>query len=191
VSCEREDTPANFIQVSREGQAEVVEALAKEIWTEHYTSIIGRGQVDYMLGKFQTKKAIWEQIKDGENYFLIETGGKFIGYIAVRPEGHELFVSKIYVSSSNRRRGFGKKAVQFIECVARGKGLTRISLTVNKNNTGSIKAYENLGFTNTGPAVRDIGGGFVMDDYRMERNVSSHDTERPMLRKCGRRLKGE
>ena len=43
-----------------------------------------------------------------------------------------------------------------------------IQLTVNKNNTNTIKAYEKWGFKTIDSAVTDIGSGFVMDDYIME-----------------------
>jgi diamine N-acetyltransferase len=169
-----------FIQVSTGNQIEIVESLAREIWTEHYTPIIGKVQVDYMLDRFQTKEAISEQIREGFLYFLIETGGESIGYIAVKPKGGELFLSKIYIRSSRRASGYGRKALRFIESLADEKGLGKISLTVNKNNILSIKAYEKLGFKNLGPVVQEIGGGFVMDDYRMEKDVS----RRTMAGRC-------
>jgi diphthamide synthase (EF-2-diphthine--ammonia ligase) len=88
-----------FIEVSTENQIETVESLAREIWTEHYVPIIGKGQVDYMLDRFQSGKAISEQIRAGLLYFLIEEDSEFIGYIAVQPKGDELLLSKIYVKS--------------------------------------------------------------------------------------------
>ena len=42
-----------------------------------------------------------------------------------------------------------------------------ITLTVNKNNSNSIKVYEKIGFINIEKLVQDIGCGFVMDDYKM------------------------
>jgi diamine N-acetyltransferase len=44
-------------------------------------------------------------------------------------------------------------------------------LTVNKNNTGAISVYEKIGFRNVGSLVQDIGSGFVMDDYAMEKTL--------------------
>jgi RimJ/RimL family protein N-acetyltransferase len=43
---------------------------------------------------------------------------------------------------------------------------------VNKNNVNSIKVYEKLGFKKTGPVIQDIGNGFVMDDYKMEKDIT-------------------
>jgi ribosomal protein S18 acetylase RimI-like enzyme len=161
-----------FVEVSTEYQIEIVESLAREIWPEHYIPIIGREQVDYMLARFQSRRAIGEQIRTGIAYFLIKEDDAHIGYMAVQPKGRELFLSKIYVKSSRRGLGYGRKAVQFAEKVARDLGLDKIVLTVNKNNVNSIKAYEKIGFTNTGSVVQDIGSGFVMDDYKMEKKLS-------------------
>ncbi len=160
-----------IIEVLTENQIAVIESLAREIWTEHYTPIIGKKQVDYMLDRYQSKQAVKEQIASGVLYFLIEEGRVFIGYIAVQPRGDEVFLSKIYLQSTRRAKGYGKKGVQFVETLTRERGLRKIVLTVNKNNTGAIKAYEKIGFKNTGPLVQDIGGGFVMDDYAMEKTI--------------------
>ncbi len=160
-----------FIEVLTEKQIELVESLAKEIWTEHYIPIIGREQVDYMLGKFQSKQAISEQISNGFLYYLIKEGHEIIGYIGVQPKGDELFLSKIYIASSKRGKGYGKKAVEFIEKLAAERELKKVVLTVNRNNVHTIKAYERIGFKNTGSVIQDIGSGFVMDDFKMEKTI--------------------
>jgi len=164
-----------FYEVSTDSQIEIVAALAKEIWTEHYIPIIGKKQVDYMLDKFQSKQAILEQIRTGVLYFLMKERDEFIGYIAAQPKGVELFLSKIYIKSSRRAKGYGKKAVQFAEMLAQERGLRKIVLTVNKNNVIAIKVYEKIGFRNAGSLVQDIGSGFVMDDYKMEKTVGQPD----------------
>jgi diamine N-acetyltransferase len=162
---------AMFVSVLTEKQVEIVEALAREIWTEHYIPIIGKEQVEYMLKRFQSRQAIAEQIKTGVLYFLIREHDEFIGYLAVQPTGNELFLSKIYVKCSRRGEGHGRKAVQFTETLAKERRLSKITLTVNKNNVHSIRAYEKLGFKTAGPVIQDIGDGFVMDDYKMGKNL--------------------
>ena len=160
-----------FLEVSTEDQMATVESLAREIWTEHYRPIIGTEQVEYMLDRFQSKKAIAEQIKTGFLYFLIEEDNDFIGYLGVQPKSDELFLSKIYIKASRRGKGYGRKAVQFAETIAKEKGLRKVVLTVNKNNGNTIRAYEKIGFKNVESIVQEIGNGFVMDDYRMEKPV--------------------
>jgi RimJ/RimL family protein N-acetyltransferase len=157
--------------VLNDSKIEIVVNLAYEIWNEYFIPIIGKAQVDYMLEKFQSRKAISEQIKNGFLYYLIRSSNDFIGYIGIHPKQDELFLSKIYIRSSERGKGYGRKAIQFFEKLAQEKGLRKITLTVNKSNTNTIKAYEKFGFRNLGSVVQDIGNGFIMDDYGMEKAI--------------------
>lgn len=157
--------------VTDKDMIEVVADLAAEIWTEHYTPIIGSGQVEYMLDKFQSCHAITKQIDEGFLYYLIEDGGQYVGYFAVEPKEGLLFLSKIYVRASQRGKGLGRDAFDFIEETAVKMGLKKIALTVNKNNSVTIDIYLRLGFVNKGPIVTDIGNGFVMDDFLLEKEV--------------------
>lgn len=162
-----------IVKISDENLVSAVEALAYSIWREYFVPIIGSPQVEYMLEKFQSRQAISNQIKkQGYLYYLLEDkNGNRVGYLAVVPQPKELFLSKLYVTAKNRRRGYGRCALEFIETLAREKGLSKITLTVNKNNTGSINAYKKLGFVITNSSVTDIGSGFVMDDYKMEKTI--------------------
>lgn len=156
-----------------DGDADIkkVEQLADEIWTEHYTPIIGTDQVRYMLEKFQSYKAISQQISEGMTYFLMYFDEEAVGYMASRPDNEDLFLSKIYVVSRMRGKGIGGHAMNFLSTLARERHYSHLSLTVNKNNISSIRAYEKLGFVNLGPVETDIGNGFIMDDYYMKKSL--------------------
>ena len=162
-----------YVEVINEIQVAEVESLAKEIWTEHYTSIIGAGQVEYMLGKFQSREAIGRQIRDeGFLYFLIQgENGLPAGYMGVVPRAKtgELFLSKVYIKSAYRGKGMAREALRFIEILAADMNIFRITLTVNRNNRAAIQAYTSMGFLKTGSIITDIGSGFVMDDYIFEK----------------------
>lgn len=163
----------DIFEVENTFQINEVEELAKKIWREHYIPIIGEAQVDYMLSKFQSANAIKEQIKQGYRYFLSLYDGKYAGYFAVQPDGsnQSMFLSKLYVDKDFRRRGIGRASISYIEQLCRNLGLSVVWLTVNKNNKNSIKAYKKLGFAIVESIVQDIGGGFVMDDYKMEKRL--------------------
>ena len=161
-----------ILKVSSHKDFELIESLAKEIWTEHYTPIIGKEQIDYMLGKFNTAKYMFKQAEDSNClYFLIKKDDEPIGYIAIELRESHLFLNKFYVKLSQRGKGAGKEAMNFIETQAKEKGLKKITLRVNKLNTSSITKYEKLGFSKTQSLVQDIGYGFVMDDYVMEKQL--------------------
>jgi GNAT superfamily N-acetyltransferase len=151
-------------------QVDIIVMLAEEIWNEHFTPIIGKAQVDYMLAKFQSREAIGEQIKQGYSYFLIKSNNEYVGYFGVKPEAASLLLSKFYIVSADRGKGLGRKALNYIERLVIESGAGKISLTVNKYNSDTIEAYKKLGFKITESIVQDIGNGFVMDDYRMEKD---------------------
>jgi len=159
-----------FIPATHNSDYRLISKLAKVIWTEHYIPIIGVDQVDYMLEKFQSEKAIKDQaLINNYKYFTIYNQSDPIGYLSIKKEETSLFLSKIYIKVTSRGQGIGKKAMNFIETQARGLNCKKIYLTVNKYNTDSIKAYQKIGFNKIEELVIDIGHGYVMDDYKMEK----------------------
>ena len=165
-----------FIAVNSTAQIQQVATLAQEIWTKHYTSIIGSEQVRYMLDNYQSTSAITSQIAEGMQYFLVnlETDTtETVAYFAFKPanKSQELFLSKIYVRPDYQRQGVGQACFSFIHSQALGSGCNRIRLTVNKNNHKATSAYEKSGFVCTGSVVTDIGQGFVMDDFEYVLNL--------------------
>ena len=76
-------------------QVREIADLAKVIWNEHFTPIIGKDQVDYMVEKFQSYPALKEQISEEYEYYQIFSGGEFCGYTGIHPgEDNRLFLSK-------------------------------------------------------------------------------------------------
>jgi ribosomal protein S18 acetylase RimI-like enzyme len=161
-----------IILATTQEDCSTIDALAKTIWTEHYTPIIGQEQVSYMLNKFQSTKVIEQQIKDGASYYLLIYNENPVGYFSYSEKEDVLFLSKLYVLSTARGNGIGKKAMNFMETKVIELGLKKIQLTVNKYNYNSIKAYEKMGFINVKAIVQDIGNGYVMDDYVLEKEIS-------------------
>jgi ribosomal protein S18 acetylase RimI-like enzyme len=97
-------------------------------------------------------------------------------------------ISKLYVRKSERGHGLGKKTLRFVENLGLQRGITRIWLTVNKNNAHSIAWYSRMGFRNAGSIIQDIGGGFVMDDFRLEKTIGRQspggDSQKAVPREC-------
>ena len=162
----------NLERVASPDQIAAVAALARETWTQHYVPIIGAAQVEYMLAKFQSAEAIARQIAaEGYEYYLAPGAG----YLALVPDPAKksLLLSKIYVKASARGTGLGRALAEFAERRCCELGCNELWLTVNRNNAGSIAFYERLGFRKTQTLVTDIGGGFVMDDWRMAKAVGA------------------
>ncbi len=163
-----------FIPVTSEEDIEQVARMAEEIWYEYWPGLISYAQVDYMVEKFQSKDALRADIEDiGYVYWIIQDGGCPIGYTGAHAETDtsKLFISKIYLYSTERGKGYAAQIIAFYEDFCRSNDLTSMYLTVNKYNTLGIRAYERNGFSKTRSVVTDIGKGFVMDDFIMEKDV--------------------
>ena len=115
------------------------------------------------------------QIDEGYEYFLVQRQlrkWQVVRHRLLRRAGATrksgLFLSKFYLQHAARGSGTGRRCMEFIEGLARRRGLSSLWLTVNKGNP-AVQAYQRLGFRIAADLVMDIGGGFVMDDYRMEK----------------------
>jgi diamine N-acetyltransferase len=155
-----------FVAVHSPAQCDRVVALARSIWQHHYPSIIGQAQVDYMLDRFQSLEAIQAQIAQGMAYYLIQFGEEPVGYFALDRQPQAWFLSKLYVEPAFQRQGIGSQTIGFIETLTSPLPLR---LVVNKHNGNSLKFYQAQGFEIVGAEVKDIGNGFAMNDFVMER----------------------
>jgi diamine N-acetyltransferase len=145
--------------------------LAAIIWLEHYTPIIGADQVIYMLDKFQSVEAIKNQVIEGSEYYVLIQDGNLTGYFCVNRKKDSLFLSKLYVLKKCQGKGIGKRAMLYIQRRAEELGYTKITLTVNKYNHKSIKAYEKMGFQKIKALIQDIGNNYIMDDFLLEKKI--------------------
>jgi len=127
-----------------------------------------------MLAKFQSAAAIADQISHGYLYHTIEEDGETVGYFALAPAletDDEMQLSKIYVRAEYQGRGLGRFALESAEAICEKLSVRELWLTVNRHNIATIDFYLHTGFTIEEELVQDIGGGFVMDDYRMVKAI--------------------
>jgi len=164
----------SFTLVRGDAAIAQVSELAAVIWPDYFEPIIGVAQVEYMLASFQSIEAITEQLEQGILYFMITHNDTPIGYTAfeVKSDEQELFISKLYIAKTHRGQGLGRMSLSFLEDFANRQKCQKMRLAVNKKNTLAITVYEKYGFTIANDFVADIGEGFVMDDYGMEKDIA-------------------
>lgn len=178
MRSERKMSVLNFTEVKTDTQIETAAALADEIWHEFFPAVLSAEQIDYMVEKFQSEKAMKEQLKsEGYKYFLLLDGGTRVGYIAIRHDSDgRLFLSKLYIKKEHRGKGFATEVFEFLKRYCRENGLNAVWLTVNKHNATAISVYEKRGFCRIGEGITDIGNGFVMDDFYFQLDVEQGGT---------------
>lgn len=170
---ERKMFRIKMIEVKTDIQIKNTARLADVIWHEWFPAILSNEQIDYMVDKFQSARAITEQISNGGYiYYLIRKGVNYIGYTAIRHDPYKrLFLSKLYIKKDYRGNGYAKETFEFLKKHCRENNLSAIHLTVNKHNDSSIAIYKKCGFRVIGEDVTDIGNGFVMDDYFLQLDI--------------------
>ena len=88
------------------------------------------------------------------------------------PETNRFFISKIYLFPEARGHGYARCVIEFYEDLCFARGFEAMYLTVNKHNDLGIRAYEGTGFDTIDAVETDIGEGFIMDDFIMEKKLA-------------------
>ncbi|MBQ6271124.1 MAG: HAD-IA family hydrolase [Clostridiales bacterium] len=149
-----------------------VVSLAQIIWNEWFPSIISQEQVNYMVEKFQSMPAIDKAIEEeGYQYFLEVLGDTPIGYMGVKEQEDALLLSKLYLMKPFRGQRRSNVFFEKAEEIAREKGKDKVRLFVNRYNYNSVRVYLRRGFRIVKEEKTDIGGGFICDDYVMEKEL--------------------
>ncbi|MBO4747539.1 MAG: HAD-IA family hydrolase [Clostridiales bacterium] len=149
-----------------------VVSLAQIIWNEWFPSIISQEQVNYMVDKFQSMPAIDKAIEEeGYQYFLEVLGDTPIGYMGVKEQEDALLLSKLYLMKPFRGQRRSNVFFDKAEEIAREKGKDKVRLFVNRYNYNSIRVYLRRGYRIMKEEKTDIGGGFICDDYVMEKEL--------------------
>ena len=157
----------------------VLRQLAATIWRQHYQGIVSAAQVEYMLTGRLSDEALLEQACAADRWLeILRVSDVPVGYCACEladadsdGERAAMKLGQLYVLESHRGRGFGRYMLDHVADRARTLGRGVLFLQVNKRNTDAIRFYEATGFRIAREAVFDIGSGFVMDDYVMEKRL--------------------
>ena len=155
-------------------------ALASEIWNLHYPGIISVAQIDYMLGQRYSAEAIRRQLAGGRAWWdTLFVDGRLAGFASIeaggRPQADKL--DKIYLHPRFQGCGLGSRLLAHVAAGAGARGSRRLWLQVNKHNRRAIEAYLRNGYRIVESVTADIGQGFVMDDYIMERLIGQEASQ--------------
>lgn len=153
-------------------EVEALCALAAEIWRRHYPPIIGAAQTEYMLQRRYDPKLIRAELGRGGVWWdTLAEDGAIVAFASSFPEegGSAMKIDKLYVHPERQRIGYGGALIEHTCERAARLGFASVLLAVNKRNAPAIAAYRKHGFEIAEAIVKDIGGGFVMDDYVMQR----------------------
>lgn len=152
-----------------------IQTIAHKTWSVAYQNIISKEQIDYMLTTMYATDVLKAQMKNvNYNFYICINSDISIGFVAFELNYNNLpktKIHKLYILPDFQGKGVGKilldKSIEY----ARKNNNTALVLNVNKQNSAKY-FYEKLGFTVSYQEVINIGSGYVMDDFVMEKNIS-------------------
>ncbi len=158
------------IRVADKKDLETVQSLAERIWPPTYTSIIGSGQIDYMLRLIYSLESLTLQLEEQHQVFLLlyyESNPCGFASYSQYDNGERWKLHKIYIDPVLHGKGLGKFLLDEVVTRVKIAGGKFLLLNVNRHNKARY-FYETQGFRVIGEEDIDIGEGYFMNDYVME-----------------------
>ncbi len=147
-----------------------ISSLAREIWQATYPGIITQDQIDFMLELRYGHERLYDDLEDADKWldqaFLDD---RRVGFAFSEIYKGEFKLDKLYIHPDVQRQGVGGQLIEHVAERARKLGYPKVILAVNKRNEKAINSYKKYGFVVREIIQDDIGQGYVMDDFIMEK----------------------
>lgn len=165
-----------MIAISEAGlnDIKIIQEITNITWPVTYGKILSQIQLDYMLDLFYSDEALTKQIENKEQlFYLISDTESTIGFIGIEhnyKNENITKIHKIYLLPETQGKGIGKKVIDEIGKLALGNNSKELLLNVNRYNT-ALNFYKKLGFEIKEELDIEIGNGYLMEDYVMEKRL--------------------
>jgi GNAT superfamily N-acetyltransferase len=156
-----------------EHEISFIKKMAYEIWRAWYLDVImDEKQMLYMLNMMYNEDKIKSDIDSGIIYLVIMDEKKIQGFASYQnglgEGGNMTKIHKLYVQTEVHKKGLGNKLFDYMEMRAKEASSDGLFLHVNRDNK-SIGFYEHKGMSIVKSEDNDIGKGYFMYDYVMEK----------------------
>lgn len=159
------------IKDARAGNIPLIRELTFKIWPQTYAAILSQKQIDYMLEMMYSESSLKKQMDEGAQFIFVYDNEEPVGFASfqeIQPSVYKLH--KIYILATQQGKGTGRFVIDYIIKEIKQKAATALQLQVNRHNKAKT-FYEKLGFTVIEEADFDIGNGYFMNDYVMEKKL--------------------
>lgn len=165
------------ISEASEKDLPIIQDIAYKTWPSTFGEILSPKQISYMLNMMYNLDALKEQINEKKHVFLLakdETSQTYLGYVSyeLNYKGAPLTkIHKIYLLPASQGKGVGRLLIDKVAERAIQQANNRLGLNVNRYNK-AIQFYERMDFVVVGREDIDIGDGFLMEDFIMEKPLN-------------------
>lgn len=149
----------------------LIRELTFQIWPQTYATLLTPAQLDYMLDLMYSEASLQKQMSNGSQFIFAYDNEQPVGFAAYflkEPSVYKL--DKIYILPSQQGKGTGRLMLDYVMDEIKQSGAAFLQLQVKRDNKARF-FYEKLGFIILKEINVDIGNGYFMNDYLMEKKV--------------------
>lgn len=151
-----------------------IESIAHKTWPSAYGQILSQEQIKYMLALFYSQEKLKENLEQsGHCFVIVKEDEEVVGFASYEHNYNNEKVTKIhklYLLPKTQGKGIGQKLIEYICNLALGKESEILVLNVNRFNK-ALRFYQRIGFSIIREVNIDIGQGYLMEDYVMEKKL--------------------
>lgn len=147
--------------------------IARKTWPVAYGEILSQAQLEYMLNAFYSKESLQANIDNGHEFILAIENDIVLGFASFEHQYQhkaKTKIHKIYMLPESQGKGLGKLLIAIIEKTAIDNGSNNLLLNVNRFNK-ALGFYQKMGFNIIEEINIEIGLGYLMEDYIMEKKI--------------------
>ena len=149
----------------------LIRELTFQVWPQTYAHLLSQAQLDYMLDMMYSPASLEKQMNDGAQFIIVHEDESPVGFASYQEMRPAIFkLHKLYILTNQQGKGTGKLTINHILNEIKPKGAIALQLQVNRNNNAQ-HFYKKLGFEIIEEADFDIGNGYQMNDYIMEKKI--------------------
>ena len=151
----------------------IIQDIAYKTWPETYGEILSEHQLKYMLDKFYSDEYLKQNFTNNHLFYIIEENKVPLGFLGIEHNYNKELVTKIhkiYILPNNQGKGIGLFAIDFVIELAKNKLISKVILNINKFNK-ALNFYQKMGFQIIEEINIEIGNGYLMEDFVMEKQI--------------------
>jgi ribosomal protein S18 acetylase RimI-like enzyme len=151
-----------------------IQDIAYDTWPSTFAEILSKQQIEYMLEMMYSTPSLLEQIQiKKHHFFLAKEDEVALGFISVELNYQNQAtakIHKIYILPATQGKGIGKILMHRVEELAQEYSQKSITLNVNRFNK-ALSFYQKLGYTIAATENIEIGNGYLMEDFVLEKEL--------------------
>lgn len=149
----------------------LIRALTFKVWPQTYAALLSAQQIDYMLQLMYSEASLQQQMSEGVQFITVHDQGQAVGFAAYQQLENKVWkLHKIYVLPGQQGKGTGTFIIHHIISAIKMQDAVALQLQVKRDNPAQ-DFYKKLGFEILYEADFDIGNGYLMSDYVMQKNL--------------------